>query len=121
MAFRRSDLNHEILNAQLTMILTCVHELQQYGLYLKSAPASAACLALPDAPTRTIKMVLRNLENEWRTVEKMEATNHGRACLNQHCRYATYQQYREILMTWTSMGGACTRRFLRALLDGSRP
>ena len=97
MLCRRSDLQHEILTAQLTMILCCIHELMQYGVYLRCAPHSAAALTVPNADINTIKVVLGNLEKEWRTVERMEQTEYGRACLNRHCKYIQYQQYREVM------------------------
>ena len=79
MVCRRSDLRHEILMAQLTMVLCCAHEMMQYGLYLRSAPHSAAALVVPHGDPNTIKDVLANLEKEWATVEKMERTVGGSA------------------------------------------
>ena len=97
MVCRRSDLRHEILTAQLTMVLCCAHEMMQYGLYLRSAPHSAAALVVPHGDPNTIKDVLANLEKEWATVEKMERTEYGRQCLNKHCGYVQYQSYREVM------------------------
>ena len=69
----------------------------QYGLYLKSAPASAAALIVPNAPASLVSQILKGLEHERRTVQMMEKTEHGRQCVNQHCRYILYQQYRELM------------------------
>ena len=79
------------------MVLTCIHELMQYGLYLRMAPASAGSLIAPGAPVHSLKTILAKLEKEWVTVQKLEATEHGRQCINMHCRYVQYQEYREIL------------------------
>ena len=69
----------------------------QYSLFLRSAPHSAASLVVPDADPATIKAVLASLQKEWATVQRMEQTDYGRACLNRHCHYVQYQEYREVM------------------------
>ncbi|CAE6970138.1 unnamed protein product, partial [Symbiodinium sp. KB8] len=95
--FRRAESLSSALREGHKMLLASIHEMLQYVLYLRSAPAKAAALlsTVEDEPTKNA--VLKELEQEWRLVLALEDTPLGASLLRQHCSFCSFQQYREVM------------------------
>ena len=79
------------------MVLASAHELLEYTLYLRRAPACAAALIAPgDGNESDIQRVLSSMKNEWETVLFMESGARTHALLKSRCRFTDFQNFREI-------------------------
>ncbi|CAE7454819.1 unnamed protein product [Symbiodinium sp. CCMP2592] len=107
--FRRADSLSSALNEGHKMLLASIHEMMQYVLYLRSAPAKAAALlsTVEDDPTKGA--VLKAMEQEWRLVLALEETPAGANLLRQNCSFCSFQQYRELMTVHEKSGWKMTR------------
>ncbi|CAE7572183.1 unnamed protein product [Symbiodinium sp. CCMP2456] len=106
--FRRADSLSSALNEGHKMLLASIHEMLQYVLFLRSAPAKAAALlsTVEDSPTKDA--VLKELEQEWRVVLALEDTPLGASLLRQHCSFCSFQHYREVMTVYEKSGWKMT-------------
>ena len=106
--FRRAASLSSALNEGLKMLLASIHEMMQYVLYLRSAPAKAAALlsTVEDEPTKAA--VLKAMEQEWRLVLALEDTPLGANLLRQNCSFCSFQQYRELMTVHEKSGWKMT-------------
>ena len=95
--FRRSDVEHQILQEQLMAYLTCTHELREYLLYLQSYPCKAACLIAKDCPSAVQQRLLEEAKQEWLLVQQLESHTQSSKKLHSNCLYVGFRCYREIL------------------------
>ena len=77
------------------MLLSCSHELREYGLYLQQLPAKAAALVSPENETAKGR-ILKEIRHEWTTTLEMESKIAGSNVLRAHCPHVSFQQYREV-------------------------
>ena len=102
--FFRDSASRCILTEALGMYLAVVHELEQHQLYLRTAPWKAACLIAPADDPETKARVLKELQAEWMMILSLEAHPTSAAQLRQHCGYALFQNYREVMTAWEMHG-----------------
>ncbi|CAE7236724.1 unnamed protein product [Symbiodinium sp. CCMP2592] len=97
LSFRRSQTEENVLYECFSMVLASAHELLEYALYLRRAPACAAALIVPgDGNTSAKQSVLSEMKQEWETVLFMEANDRMNALLKSRCRFTDFQNFREI-------------------------
>ncbi|CAE7765448.1 unnamed protein product [Symbiodinium sp. CCMP2456] len=86
-----------VLREGFGMYLAAVHEMEQYALYLRSAPSKAAGLlsSLEDAETKN--KVIDEMRQEWELVQALESVPSGAAVLKANCNYCSFQSYRELM------------------------
>ena len=73
------------------------HELLEYCLYLRRAPACAAALLSPgDEQSSTKDKVLSSMRSEWETVLLMESKARTNSLLKDRCRFTDFQNFREL-------------------------
>ena len=93
--FRRSATLQEVLQESLNMLLACVHELREYGLYLRSMPAKAACLVVA-GEDEAKQQIVNEIRDEWGLILHMENDAASSKALHGNCRHVLHQQLREI-------------------------
>ncbi|CAE7192200.1 unnamed protein product [Symbiodinium microadriaticum] len=97
LSFRRNQTEENVLYECFGMVLASAHELLEYTLYLRRAPACAAALIAPgDGNESDIQRVLSSMKNEWETVLFMESGARTHALLKSRCRFTDFQNFREI-------------------------
>eukprot|EP00439_Symbiodinium_sp_Y106_P039691 s340_g4.t2 len=82
------------------MFLATVHEMEQYALYLRSAPHKAAGLVSVCSDTETKNKILAELKQEWQLVLELEGTASGAALLKANCFHCTFQCFRETMSAY---------------------
>ena len=80
----------------MRLSLSCIYELQSYGLYLQSSPAAFCCLLHADRDVSTTSHVLEWLKDEWLVVQKLEKQEDTRQLLHSMCPFVKNQAYREL-------------------------
>ncbi|CAE7211126.1 unnamed protein product, partial [Symbiodinium sp. KB8] len=94
---RRSEIEETVLKECFGMVLASAHELEEYCLYLRRAPACAAALLSPgDENSSTKEKVLSSMRSEWQTVLHMESTTATNCLLKDRCKFTDFQNFREI-------------------------
>ena len=97
MSFRRNQTEENVLYESFGMVLASFHELLEYVLYLRRAPACAAALIAPgDGNASDKEGVLCCMKREWETVLLMESDARTYALLKSRCRFTDFQNFREI-------------------------
>ncbi|CAE7800271.1 unnamed protein product [Symbiodinium sp. CCMP2592] len=86
-----------VLREGFGMFLAAVHELEQYALYLRSAPHKAAGLVSVCSDPATKDRILAELRQEWLLVLELEGTASGAALLKANCFHCTFQCFREMM------------------------
>ena len=97
MKFRRAG---DVLREGFGMFLATVHEMEQYALYLRSAPHKAAGLVSVCSDTETKNKILAELKQEWQLVLELEGTASGAAFLKANCFHCTFQCFRETMSAY---------------------
>ena len=86
-----------VLREGFGMFLASVHEMEQYALYLRSAPSKAAGLLSSSQDTETKDKIIDEMRQEWELVQALESVPSGSAVLKANCNYSSFQCYRELL------------------------
>ena len=79
------------------MFLASVHEMEQYALYLRSAPSKAAGLLSSTEDKETKDQIIDEMKQEWAVAQAMESVPSAAAVLKANCLYCSFQSYREVM------------------------
>ena len=115
LTFRRSELEHDILQEQFRAYLTCTHELREYLLYLQSFPCRASCLVASGCPEDLKAAVIQSAREEWAVVQQMESQSCSRKVLNAHCLHVNFVFYREIMVVFERENYVCNDLVLETI------
>ena len=86
-----------ILREGFGMFLASVHEMEQYALYLRSAPSKAAGLLSSTEDKETKDQIIDEMKQEWAVAQAMESVPSAAAVLKANCLYCSFQSYREVM------------------------
>ncbi|CAE7392444.1 unnamed protein product, partial [Symbiodinium microadriaticum] len=82
------------------MYLCAAQELLEHFLYLRSSPSKAAALIAPESQPETKRLILSQMKAEWEMILRLEKSPATAAELHEHCRYVSYQCFREVMAGW---------------------
>ena len=97
---RRCSVHQDLLRDHLDLALSTLQELSSYATYLRSTPASAACLLLTDSHVPNLQAIqqriLKQISDDWNMVVLMESKPSSAKALHKLCPHVLWQVFREV-------------------------